>query len=213
VLVLNDGGMPKGNTGQLAAIYFEADRNPNDPALDAPRITVYGYNGGNSATSYREGIDSKFTDPAPTVAPLKVKSSLIDSSFVLDASVTENGTGPGSQRTLSMALDVSMINAFDPTSQGPEYAATDQWTGDPLPGGWEGVRYDETIGIWFHPFLAEANYGQDGFLVPDGTGWAMSANEFGFYDLDERPTFVVPEPASAMLMFGGAVLLGWRPRG
>ena len=200
VLVLNDGGEPKGHVGELAAVYFDAVTDPDNPI-----VTVYAYNGGNSATSNRYGIDPMFADPAP--GPVQIVSSLIDSRFLLDAELDDSTAG---KRTLSMTLDVSRINSFDPTLGGinPEFEAYNYNTmssdAGPIAEGWSGIGYDDTIGIWFPPFIAYADYAPDGFLKTGSDGWGMGADSVGYYDIEMRD---VPEPASALLLAVGSVLL------
>ena len=198
VLVVNDGPMPKGNVNQLAAVYFDADTDPDNPI-----VTVYAYNGAESATSHREGVSSMFVDPAP--APVKVGSSLITPSLLKEGSTTDN---PDGSRTLKMVLDATTINNFAPADPSVNLPG-----GDPLPGGWFGIGYSTTIGVWFHPFVnTSAEYGNDGFLLPTIDGWNASRRDFGFYDEANLAARLVPEPTTALLALGAGSLFLVRRR-
>lgn len=188
VLVVNDGPMPKGNVNQLAAVYFDADTDPANPIT-----TVYAYNGAESATSHREGVSSMFINPAP--APVQIASSLNDASLVIESSSTDNVDG---SRTLKLVLDATSINNFSPADPTVNLPG-----GETIPGGFFGIGFSTSVGVWFHPYVnTSAEYGADGFLTPNLDGWNASRRDFGFYDEADLTARLVPEPTSALLALG-----------
>lgn len=198
VLVVNDGPMPKGNVNQLAAVYFDADTDPNNPIT-----TVYAYNGAESATSHREGISSMFVDPAP--APVQIASSLNDPSLLIEGASIDNLDG---SRTLRMVLDATSINSFVPTG-----TTENVMTGEELPGGFFGIGFSTSIGVWFHPYVTtSAEYDNDGFLLPSLEGWNAARNDFGFYDEADLTAELVPEPTTAALALAAGSLFLTRRR-
>ena len=194
VLVVNDGPMPKGHVGELATIYFDAKTDPSDPIISA-----YAYNGANSATSYRFGIDPYLPGgPGGEPVPDRIVSTLDPSSpdFVNSASLVDN---PDGTRTLSMSLDASVIQAHTPLYNSFDYMADAALD-------WYGIGFAEQIGIWFHPFIVGSEYTAEGYLAPTIRGWNLSRTDFSFFDQDNLPT--IPEPAAAamLLSLGGLML-------
>lgn len=202
-LVVNDGPMPKGHTGELAAIYFDA----TVPGA-TPTVTAYAYNGADSATSFRysNAVDNA-ADGNGT--PDQIVSSLND-SFVIAASSVDNADGT---RTMRMELDATSINAHT-----PQQPSVDTMNGD-APLEWEGLRFASEIGIWFHSFdlTRGVQYNSDGYIdLGDGslasTGWWVASN-YSAVDATSLPTgTVVPEPASLALAAGGLLMVAGRRR-
>ncbi|MEM7624042.1 MAG: PEP-CTERM sorting domain-containing protein [Planctomycetota bacterium] len=198
VLVINDGPMPKGNVNQLAVVYFDADTDPANPIA-----TVYGYNGAESATSHFQGVSDMFVDPAP--GPVQIASSLNDPSLLIEGSTTDN---PDGTRTLRMVIDATTINEFVPADP-----AVNLPGGEPLEGGYFGIGYSTSIGVWFHPFVTtSAQYGDDGFLLPTIDGWNAARADFGFFDESDLEAQLVPEPTTALLTLAGGTLFLARRR-
>jgi len=189
-LVLNNGPLPIGTDGKYAILYFDAITDT------APILTAYAYNGENGADSFFDGA----AVPGDQ-APDPILSSLNDPTWVSAAASMNTPSG----RVLSFTLDTSAINLHSPL-----------YGTDP---GWEGLGFDENIGIWFHPY-AQLNptYGSDGFLLPDPTGaswlqWGqypdLGEQFHGWFDASDQPTEVdIPEPASlALIGLSGAALM------
>jgi hypothetical protein len=191
-LVINDGPDPKGIDGEYAILYFDAVTGVN------PILTAYAYNGENGADSFFDGAE-----PAGNQAPDPIISSLNDSSWVTAATSVDTPGG----RVLSFSIDTTALNAHSP-AYGPD-------------ADWFGMGFDETIGIWLHPYsLLNPGYGGDGFLLPDASGdsW-LSWHDYddlgeqfhGWFDVTNEPTETpdIPEPATlALLGLGTAALTG-----
>ncbi len=189
-LVLNNGPMPMGMDGQYAMLYFEVASNAT------PTITAYAYNGENGADSFFDGAAAPGNQ-----TPDPIISSLNDPGFVTSASSVDNPGG----RVLSFTIDTTAINAHNPLHGNP--------------ANWEGIGFDENIGIWFHPYSnLNPIYGVDGFLEPsaDGTSWLewdlyidQGEEYHGWLDADNLQSDIfIPEPASlALIGLGAAALL------
>lgn len=164
-LALTDGPNPKGQDGELALLYFDA-------STASPKLTVYGYNGVNAQTSHSDGSGASGTQ-----SPDRIISSIgAEASSVLGLSAVNNGNGT---RTLSFSLDATSLNAHVPL-----HAGADPWTG---------ARYDDHIGLWFHPVAGLTTaYNANGFL----TNWSPSRQ--GWLDLNDQNT--VPEPGALALL-------------
>jgi PEP-CTERM motif len=193
-LVLNNGPQPIGIDGEFAILYFDAVSDVS------PVITAYAYNGENGADSFFDGAAAPGNQ-----APDPIISSLNDPTFVTSASSVDNPGG----RVLSFTIDTSAINAFNPLYGN----AAD----------WQGIGFDENIGVWFHPYsLLNPAYGNDGFLLPDpaGSSWLtwgqypdLGEQFHGWLDATNQPTDVlIPEPASLALIGLGMVALSGRTR-
>lgn len=160
-LALNDGPNPKGDAGELALLYFDAT-NMNDV-----KISVYGYNGQNNQSSYKDGSPLSGTQ---TPDRISTNALGLESAF-LSASAVDSGAG----RTFSFSLDASGINSYSPLNPGSE--------------PWGGIHFGELIGFWFHPVKnLTTSYNAEGFL----TDWR---GQQGWLDGANRPT--VPTPAAA----------------
>jgi len=201
-LVVNDGPMPKGHTGELAAIYFDA----TTPGV-TPTVTAYAYNGADSATSFRY---SNAVDDAANGngTPDQIVTSIND-PFVIAASSVDNADGT---RTMRMELDATSINAHT-----PQQPSVDTMNGN-APLNWEGLRFANDIGIWFHSFdlTRGVQYDADGYIeLGDGslssTGWWVASN-YSAVDATSLTATVVPEPASLALAAGGLLMIVGRRR-
>ncbi len=151
-LAVSPGPNPKGQSGELALIYFDGTN------IAAPEVTVYAYNGQNTQLSWADGSDA-----AGIQSPDKIISSQgINSGDILSASVTD----AGGMRTLSLEMDATNLQNHLP-----------KW-----PGGadWTGVEFGDKIGVWLHPTAwLHTEYGVDGFLnawSPETQGWLDGAN-------------------------------------
>lgn len=181
-IAVSEGPNPKGIAGELALLYFDASR------AGAPVITAYGYNGSNGFDTYKDG------SPAAGIqAPVKIASSLKNSSFVQESWYTEKDKYANDNTTMGFRINKSVINNFN--------------------GGknWEGIDFSSKFGIWYHPVTeAETSYGADGFLTK------FSFDQSGWVDLNDVKTGTgptpVPEPASMAAIGLGIVGLLKRKR-
>lgn len=150
VLVINGGGDPTGQIGELATIFFDADTDPDDPI-----VTAYLYNGAASATSYLTSVDQTLIDNGTPPPAVPIVSSLNDPSFVQVAQRVEN---PDGTRTLRLQIDATAINDFVvPTT-------LLEATGVAVAAEYEGIGFAQSIGVWFHPYRTLAQYFEDGEL-------------------------------------------------
>ena len=204
VLVVNDGPEPRKHVGELAAIYFDAATDPSDPIISA-----YAYNGATSATSYRQGIGPNVRpNTVGNQPPDRIASELDPSSpqFVNSAALTDNADGT---RTLSMSLDATVIQNHTPLYNSYDYDSNTALS-------WYGIGFAEQVGIWFHPYIAAANYDASGYLVPElngrDSGWNEARTDVGYYDVFGQPTDVVPEPGTIAMLLGLGGLAATRRR-
>lgn len=77
---------------------------------------------------------------------------------------------------------------------------------------WDGMQFDDNIGIWFHPFRSYDGWFQtspDGQLITE-----LSKKKTGWYDTGSLPTTTtdVPEPAPLALMLAGLGMLAYSRR-
>jgi len=91
---------------------------------------------------------------------------------------TQNGTG---NKTVSFDIDVNTVNSA-------------------LGGGWQGISYTDSIGIWFHPTVnSNFTYNQTGGIqsfTPGSSGW---------HDVGNQATIAsaVSAPSVFLLLFAG----------
>lgn len=174
-LAVSPGPNPKGDAGELALLYFDA--TGTDVVVNA-----HGYNGHNSATSYRDGSPERGNQ-----APERIATSLEEGDWVRDASVSDaNG-----KREFNLEIDASVIQGF--AGRGDD----DDWTG---------VAFAERIGVWFHPFRnLTTSYDSNGYLNNWGgrTGWLDTNN------LQATP---VPMPAPSLIAAVGLGAIASRRR-
>lgn len=146
-LVLSDGPNPKGIGGELGIFYFDASDENN------PVVSVYGYNGTNTNTSWKDGSPA-----GGTQAPDKIASSLNGNSPFDSVEVGVNDKG---YHVYKFTLDATVIQQHDPLY------------GDG--SDWDGVAFAEKMGIWLHPVAnLNTDYDSNGYLTqwnPGKTGW------------------------------------------
>ncbi len=186
-LAVSDGPNPKGHPGQLGLLYIDATNTAS------PVVTAYAYNGQDTYLSYVDGNGNAGGNQTPD----RIVSSEITPGFLLSASVVDTAT----TRTINFSIDASGIN-----SHAPLYPhATDAW---------EGVRFDDKLGIWFHAFrnLTTA-YGDSGAAQGFLTNWYRPDGKEGYFDGANLTTTVkVPTPGSGALALLGAAGLAGRRR-
>ena len=175
-LVLSPGDMPQGTAGEFAAIYFDATDTNN------PVVSIYGYNGLNNPSSFRDGSEAPGNQ-----TPDRILSTLVDPSFIVDLSVADDGLGG---RTMTLIMDATVVNTHSPAYPGPP--GTD----------WTGLAYGEEIGVWFHPFSSlTTEYHPEGGQFPAATNYLSRwIGVSGFYDAAGLTTTLVPAPGTAALI-------------
>lgn len=177
-LAISDGPNPKGTPGQLALFYFDGTN------AAAPALTVYGYNGANSASSYRDGDANGVNDGGDFIISSKTDSSFIRNIFVRNE---------GGNRVLGFDIDASVINSHVPAFGNPS--------------DWEGARMGQQFGIWFHPRAnTVASYDGAGHLTNFASGCE------GWLDGANITTEVVPEPAALLALGVGGLCVFLRRR-
>lgn len=152
-LAMSDGPNPKGDSGELALLYFDANN------MAAPIMSAYGYNGENTQTSYYDG-----TKGGGTGTPDRIATSLDAGDAAMFQSLS--ATDHGGKRTFSFTLDASAINAHSPLHG---TTGTD----------WAGIGFDDQMGIWLHPVRnLNTAYNAEGYLTDwsGGNGWLDGAN-------------------------------------
>ncbi len=156
-LALNNGPNPKGVAGEMALFYF-------DNSGVAPIVSVYGYNGLNNFSSFKDG------DPAAGIqAPDQILTSLAAGHPFTDISALINTNG---DHVFQFTMDASTI-----INHVPLY-------GDPA--DWTGMTFEGLVGIWLHPMAdLTSAYDGSGFL----TGWSSMGH--GWYDTINSATQTV----------------------
>jgi len=108
-----------------------------------------------------------------------------DADFIRTATATNNADGT---RTFVLEFDATTINSFYETED------------------WGGVAFDESIGVWFHPFKnLNTAYDNNGML----TQWSGSQ---GWLDFADQYTTSIPMPAAGAMGFAGLGLVAGRRR-
>jgi len=186
-LALSPGPNPKGTSGELALLYFDATN------IGAPIVSVYGYNGLNNPSSFNDGSQA-----AGIQTPDRIVSSLVDASFIMEASVVDDGLGG---RTMTLIMDATAVQDYVVINTAPD--PDTEWTG---------LAYGEGIGIWFHPFR-NLNTGYHANGAGEGYLSAWSGTQ-GWYDTSDETTTTtfVPAPGSAALIALSGLLVARRKR-
>lgn len=149
-LVVSPGPNPKGNDGELAALYF--DRNGGNPSL-----TVYAYNGVNGDTSWKDGSQASGNQTPDRILSSRLTQNWINSLTAVDEA---NGT-----RTFTIDIDATAIQTHVPLHGGP----------DP----WTGVGFGQKMGLWFHPVVGISSAYSQGYLSDwqyKDQGWFDGSN-------------------------------------
>ncbi len=183
-MVLNNGGGPKHGSAGQFAILY-GDANNG-------RLTAYEYDGNGNEWSINktDGLIQSF-----------------ENAFKVDNS--DSGA-----RKFSFDIDVTAINAYEPTPSNAEGK------------DWEGIQFGENIGIWFHPFISETapTYDDDGKILTLGVeGYTdLQFDDYvGWIDTDEtltdgdvpflptEPVIVIPDvPVPGAIWLFASALLG-----
>ena len=155
-IAVNNGPNPKGQ-GDLALMYFDCNSG-------SPVITVVGYNGLNTLTSYYDGSSS-----AGTQAPDLIESSLLDASFVNSAACSMTSAGT----TLSFSVDAAGIRDHSPRYSASTYS-------------WYGMGFEDRMGLWYHPI------GNGSFTYSSGWLSSLSAPYQSWIDTSNEATTSTP---------------------
>ncbi len=154
-------------------------------------LYAYQYDGTNSSNSWQNasGHLETFQDALTTTS--------FSDDYLWD---TDNNSGTDYDRPFvqfDFSIDVTDIN--------------NAFSGD----DWDGMQFDENIGIWFHPFQGDLNTDANGEKI---TGMNLAQvhckDVKGYYDTGSLPTTTtdVPEPAPLTLMLAGLGLLAYSRR-
>lgn len=138
-LVVSPGPNPKGNDGELAAIYF--DRSGGGSGNN-PAATVYAYNGVNGDNSWKDGSKASGTQTPDKILSSKLTQNWINALTAVDEA---NGT-----RTFTLDIDATAIRNHIPLYGGP-----DPWTGS---------SFGQKLGLWFHPVVGISSAYSNGYL-------------------------------------------------
>lgn len=134
-LVLSPGPNPKGYSGELAIMYFDASKS-------VPTLTSFAYNGVNGPDSFLHATSSNSSTPDFIMSSIgKNKQSVLGLT---------NKTEANGSKTMGFDIDASIINGHTPKYPG----------GAP----WTGAAYGSKVGVWFHPVKATFGYGSGGAL-------------------------------------------------
>ena len=175
-LVLNDGPNPKGIACQLAAIYFD-----NTDKVKGPKLSIYGYNGLNGSTSFKDGNGDGTAGDA-----VKIASSLSSNASTWLKTIRSDEVDASGNRTMRFTINKDIVNKF---AGGPN---------------WEGINFTTSLGMWFHTTTSTtATYGNDGFL----TNFSYPTQGWGdFTNLKTKSGVApVPEPATMAALGLGAL--------
>lgn len=177
-LAVNNGPNPKAHPGQLALLYVDANN------LSNLKLTAYGYNGKNDASSWKDGNGPVAGDQTP---------DLIRDHNDPDWIVSTSGVDAGGKRTLSFTIDATAINSHDPMYPDPD--------NDP----WIGMQFNDLLGVWMHPYKTfSTSYYSSGKIK------SFSPKNEGWFDGSNFET--VPTPGAAALAGLGMLSMGVRRR-
>ena len=164
------------------AFWLVVSDGPNPKGVQNQLAILYGDLAANRVSAFQyngQNNQNSFMNPGQFIESF---------DGVLNVSTT------ATERTIGFSIDVTNINDYIPT---PAPSPSDPW---------EGVRFDDNLGIWFHPSAdSTITYDNNGEL--DGYTFQRQ----GWYDTANRTTTVVPAPAPlALLGLGLMALLGLR---
>jgi len=172
-LAMSDGPNPKGHSGELALVYFDASD------MGDVKMSAYAYNGKNNQSSFKDGSSLSGTQTPDRIATTTGNLSRTGLAAM-------SARDEGSKRIFEMNLDASIINAHSPLLPGP--GGVDEWFG---------IGFAEQLGMWLHPVRdLSTSYNADGYL----TSWNGTE---GYLDLKDQTTTVPGPGALALAAFGG----------
>jgi len=180
-VVLNTGPNPKGVKDELAIFYLDASSSYDNSGAatgTGPIVTAYGYNGANSSSS--------FNDPG---------ALLKSTQDGLAAGESTTASGDNSSRTLGFTLSVADINNSLLTNAAYANAGksfdSNNWYGT---GFGDGTN-EGLAGVWLHTMTdTSVAYNSDNEITK------LKFKKEGYYDANNVPTDVIPEPSSSMLL-------------
>lgn len=176
-LAVSPGPNPKGTNDELAIFYLDGSKTK-------PEVYVYGYNGFDGDTSFKDG--SKATG---TQTPDRVLSSKLTPSDFFDITVKNNADGT---RTLGFTMNASKIQ-----SHTPKYGNPTNWTG---------AAFGDKVGIWWHPVSSLSTSTTNGYLSK------FSYGKQGWFDGQNFTTTATPEPATMVALGAGLLAFARRRR-
>lgn len=177
-MVLNNGPDATGSTNKYAILRFFTGDETRDPAISA--FVSKGTVNKNNQWFHKRSD--------------RIATSRSDPSWVNALSSVDSVAG----RVVLFDIDVTAINGFTPTGGNP--------------ADWFGVGFDDKIGMWMNAYALDLPTNAGSAIQPIqsrqyGWLWGPRANvDSGLFSFNDHATAVsIPEPASLMLMMGGAV--------
>lgn len=172
-LAMSDGPNPKGHSGELSLLYFDAS-DMNDV-----KLTSYAYNGQNNQSSWEDGSKASGIQ-----APDQIATTT--GAFARQNLASLSAADVGSKRVFTMTLDAGFINDHIPALPGPGGVSE-----------WFGIGFAEKLGIWLHPVRdLTTSYDSNGYL----TEW--NGRE-GYLDVSNQNTTVPAPGAVTLAAIGG----------
>lgn len=143
-----------------------------DATSSSAVVSAYVYDGNNSGDSWKN------------------PGNLLASSLNSDSGITASSSFSGNATKFEFTADVGKINdrSLWPSSYN-------------LDKEWDGARFDEKIGIWFHTFTVDKDpkYNKDGSLK------ALEFKQSDYFDINHQ--VAVPEPSGFLMSLIGTSLL------
>lgn len=138
-VAINDGGNPKGHSGEMAMFYYDASGTE-------PVVSVFAYNG-IGLNGYQDG-----SSQAGIQAPDKIATSIGADSPFTSVNFIKDANG---NTIMSFSVD-----ATDIVNHVPNYPTAAEWTG---------ASFSDNVGLWLHPVSGlETSYDAEGYVTEWG---------------------------------------------